>query len=89
MRKIGVALLALMWAVAMVHADTTSSRFDEKAVAAAWYQAHMECRLPIEGQTNQQADQQCDQRDKLTRTLQAHDFCFDVQEQEWAKCKPN
>lgn len=83
---IGAALLALMWAVVTVHADTTS-KFDGKEVAAEWYQAHMKCRLPIEGQTNQQADQQCDQRDKLTRVLKIHGFCFDQGEQEWAKCR--
>jgi hypothetical protein len=88
MTKIGMALLALMWVVATVHADEVG-KFNGKVVAAEWYQAHRDCRLPIEGQTSQQADQQCAHRDKLTRVLQSHHFCFDVHEQEWAKCKAN
>lgn len=88
MTKIGVALLALLWMVATIHAGEVVGKFDGKEVSAEWYQAHMECRLPIEGKTNQQADEQCAHRDELTRVLQTHDFCFDKNEQEWAKCKP-
>jgi hypothetical protein len=89
MRKIGVAALALAAMVATLHVGLAGGKFDGKVVAAEWYQAHMQCRLPIEGQTNKQADAQCAKRDKLTLVLRRHHFCFDSQEQEWAKCKAN
>ncbi|WJI43671.1 hypothetical protein NL532_23995 [Mesorhizobium sp. C120A] len=86
MTRIGVALLALMWMLATVYAGEVAGKFDGKEVATEWYQAHLDCRLPVDGQTNQQADEECARRDELTQSLRTHDFCFDANEQEWAKC---
>lgn len=76
---------------AMCLASTAAHAFSGVVAAEQWYVAHELCRM---GQTKDGVDlaeadwkEACAQRDKMTKDLKSHGWCWDKSEVVWQPCK--
>lgn len=86
-----MVLMRLILAIALMCAATASHAFSGAVTAEQWYVAHELCRM---GQTKDGVElaepdwkEACSIRDKMTKELKAHNWCWDKSEVQWYPCK--